>query len=177
MKKAAVAVENRFMSRTNCPFKCFGLEPAVDIDQADLDQRYYLLQQAIHPDHFSNRSLAERTIAAEKSAEINAAYQQLHHPIERLWAFLAANGIQVDREANINNNPTLIAQVFELQEQSFEITSDEERANFIDHLQTLMTKAYQDFEVYVKERCITEAITTLHWLIYLDKLMKETVGK
>lgn len=173
MRKVGAAVVNLSMSKALCPFKCLGLIPTIHIDSQELTQRFYLLQQAVHPDRFVKSSVAEKAIAAEKSSEINAAYQCLQHPVERLWAFLATKGIPVDRASNINNNPALVAQVFELQEQALGLSTQKERQGFLQQLQMQMADEIKNFENLLEDQKTEQAITILHLLTYLYKLIRE----
>ncbi len=170
MKKVVVDVVNLSMSKPINPFVLFGLNPHAEIDLAQLDQIYFSLQQAVHPDRFTNRSINEKLAAAEKSAGVNAAYETLKHPIERLWCILEACGIHVDRQQNINNNPELVEKVFELQEQLIEANSVLKQQAFNQQLQEILDQESQEFSAFIQAKNFETAVQKLYWMTYVYKI-------
>lgn len=56
--------------------------PALEVEA--LKERFLKLSSAVHPDRFHHASEAERQAATERYAELNAAFQCLSEPKERL---------------------------------------------------------------------------------------------
>jgi molecular chaperone HscB len=160
----------------SCPFACFGLTPAADIDLAVLDERYYTLQQAVHPDRFAASSLAERTAAAAKCAELNVAYARLKHPIERLWALLEAQGVRIDREKNMNTDPDVVEKIFELREEMQKIQTVAVQQTFLNKLETMLKIEQQNFMTLFAEKQFNAAVLHVHWMSYLYKMMMEVAA-
>ncbi len=70
---------------------CFALlgEPRRPwLDPESIKQKFLALSSKLHPDRMHNASAAERADAQQRFAEINAAYNRLHDPKERLLHLL-----------------------------------------------------------------------------------------
>ena len=176
MKKAHVVVGNRSMfdnSNTMCPFTCFGMAPTLTIDLEALDKKYFLLQQTVHPDRIMHLGLVEKSAATARAAVINQAYALLKHPIERLWCYLAACGIAIDRQKNINNEPALMAKVFALQEEMADIETAHDQHHFIENVKAQFDHAQQEFEQAVAQNIPQDMVRVLHWMTYLHKTLQK----
>ena len=64
-------------------FSFLGLPRKLNIDAADLEQRYRALSRQFHPDYFYNATAAERRVSVERSSYLNDAYRTLKSPISR----------------------------------------------------------------------------------------------
>ena len=105
----------------------------MNIDAADLEQRYRALSRQLHPDYFQNASAAERRLSLERSSYLNDAYRTLRNPISRIEYLLKLEGLsseaRVDQrakeEASGNASqkvpPALLEEVFALNEELDEI--------------------------------------------------------
>ncbi|KAJ1835600.1 molecular chaperone [Coemansia sp. RSA 2706] len=76
-----------------------GGPPTFDVDTAQLRRSFLRLQQAVHPDSFSQRAAAERQLADAQSAWINEAYATLRDPLARAHYLLRLRGRAVGEEA------------------------------------------------------------------------------
>ena len=54
-------------------FARFGLDPRFDVDEADLQQRYFAHQRVLHPDRFAGKSERERTISMFLNSLLHAS--------------------------------------------------------------------------------------------------------
>ena len=61
-------------------FELFGLEPALHLDQKDLEQRYFRLSRQWHPDLFARKSATQQQEALDQTAQLNDAYRTLKKP-------------------------------------------------------------------------------------------------
>ena len=65
------------------PFEIIGMEPGIDINEEDLEERYLRLSRDYHPD-FNQGLAAEQQVAMlTRSAELNDAYRLLRNPWSR----------------------------------------------------------------------------------------------
>lgn len=64
-------------------FTCLGLSRRLNIDQHQLETKFYKLSRAFHPDFYQNKSDAEQAISLGNSALLNTAYRTLKDPIQR----------------------------------------------------------------------------------------------
>jgi len=96
-------------------FALFRLDPAIDVNAADLEGRFRGLQKTLHPDKYAQSSPAERDYSAANSALVNVAYQTLRDPMDRLKYVLLLEGVDVLGETSAAD-PVLLMEVMELRE-------------------------------------------------------------
>lgn len=113
MKKAAVAVGNRFMYKD--PFALFGMPITVFIHQATLNQRYHEMMQDLHPDQFSGEDAFMKKSAEQIAAFANNAYHILRSPLKCADAAILAKGWQLPNEQT-TADPILLMEMMELQD-------------------------------------------------------------
>jgi molecular chaperone HscB len=65
-------------------FSFLGVPRKLNLDLADLEQRFRALSRQFHPDYFYNATPAERRASLERSSYLNDAYRTLRQPITRL---------------------------------------------------------------------------------------------
>ncbi len=94
-------------------FRLLRLEQDFSLDPTTLESAYFAAQRQYHPDRFVNKSAEEKLAAAQKSADINEAYNTLKHPLSRAQHLLALSGINALEGAD---NATLM-EMMELREQ------------------------------------------------------------
>ncbi len=61
-----------------------GVPRKLNLDLADLEQRFRALSRQFHPDYFYNAPPAERRASLERSSYLNDAYRTLKHPVSRV---------------------------------------------------------------------------------------------
>ncbi len=92
-------------------FRFFDLPEHLNIDLADLEQRYYALSRKWHPDRYARKSATERNEAEQNTALLNDAYRTLRDPLRRAEYVLSENGLAAAQQAA---PPDLLKEVFEL---------------------------------------------------------------
>jgi molecular chaperone HscB len=117
------------LSRQGDYFSFLGLPRKLNIDAADLEQRFRALSRQFHPDFFYNATPAERRASLERSSYLNDAYRTLRQPISRIEYLLKLEGLGASgpSEASKQVPPGLLEEVFALNEELDEIR--ELRAN------------------------------------------------
>jgi len=110
-------------------FSFLGLPRKLNIDPADLEQRFRALSRQFHPDYFYNAAPAERRASLERSSYLNDAYRTVRQPIARVEYLLQLEGLapRSPEEAGKQVPPALLEEVFALNEELDEIR--ELRAN------------------------------------------------
>jgi molecular chaperone HscB len=99
-------------------FERLGLTPEFAVDAKALEQSYFALQRAAHPDRQIGKSEAERIAAIEISMAANEAYDALKNPLTRAEHLLALAGIRVNSEEDtVPPAPALLMEMMELREQ------------------------------------------------------------
>jgi molecular chaperone HscB len=104
-------------------FSFLGLPRKLNIDAADLEQRYRALSRQLHPDYFQNASAAERRLSLERSSYLNDAYRTLKNPINRIEYLLKLEDM-MERDGRNGSQkvpPALLEEVFALNEELDEI--------------------------------------------------------
>jgi molecular chaperone HscB len=104
-------------------FSFLGLVRKINIDGADLEQRFRALSRQFHPDYFYNATPAERRASLERSSYLNDAYRTLRNPVTRIEYLLALEGFAPKRpeEAGKEVPAALLEEVFALNEALDEI--------------------------------------------------------
>lgn len=103
-------------------FAFLGVPRKLNLDLADLEQRFRALSRQFHPDFFYNASPAERRASLERSSYLNDAYRTLKQPISRIAYLLELEGAwtPADRSghgASTLAPPALLEEVFSLNEE------------------------------------------------------------
>jgi molecular chaperone HscB len=105
-------------------FAFLGVPRKLNLDVADLEQRFRALSRQFHPDYFYNATPAERRASLERSSYLNDAYRTLRQPILRLEYLLSLEGMNrrsaSAEAATAPDNkvpPALLEEVFSLNEE------------------------------------------------------------
>jgi molecular chaperone HscB len=108
-------------------FTFLGVPRKLNLDAADLEQRFRALSRQFHPDYFYNAPLAERRASLERSSYLNDAYRTLKQPIARIAYLLELEGVLTPADkaegsaASKLVPPALLEEVFALNEELDEV--------------------------------------------------------
>src|SRR5205814_2139685 len=104
-------------------FTFFGLPRKLNLDAADLEQRFRALSRLFHPDYFYNATPAERRASLERSSYLNDGYRTLRQPAARIEYLLSLEGMSPARgeDRTVRVPPALLEEVFALNEELDEI--------------------------------------------------------
>jgi len=104
-------------------FTFFGLPRRLNIEPADLEQRFRTLSRQFHPDYFYNATPPERRASLERSSYLNDAYRTLRQPASRIEYLLKLEGLGAQGPADASKQvpPGLLEEVFALNEELDEI--------------------------------------------------------
>ena len=113
------------LARQGDYFSFLGVPRKLNLDVADLEQRFRALSRQFHPDYFYNATPAERRASLERSSYLNDAYRTLRQPIPRVEYLLSVEGMdrrrseRGDAAAEPDNKvpPALLEEVFALNEE------------------------------------------------------------
>ena len=73
-------------------FAFLGVPRKLNLDAADLEQRFRTLSRQFHPDYFYNATPVERRASLERSSYLNDAYRTLKNPVARVEYLLGLEG-------------------------------------------------------------------------------------
>ncbi len=104
-------------------FAFLGLPRKLNIDSADLEERFRGLSRLFHPDYFYNATPAERRASLERSSYLNDAYRTLKQPVGRVEYLLQLEGLAAGGPQAVSKQvpPALLEEVFALNEELDEI--------------------------------------------------------
>ncbi len=107
-------------------FSLLSIPETFEIDPAQLEAAYFREQRNFHPDRFVGKSGPERQQAAQRSVDINQAYQTLKAPLSRAQYMLAGQGIMVGGDKDsVKPSQALLIEIMELRERIEEISGSQ----------------------------------------------------
>jgi molecular chaperone HscB len=116
------------LARQGDYFLFLGVPRKLNLDPAELEQKFRSLSRQFHPDYFYNAPSAERIASLERSSYLNDAYRTLRDATARIGYLLEVEGFgaaPVQSAANANAKvevPTsLLEEVFALNEELDEV--------------------------------------------------------
>lgn len=109
-------------------FDFFGLPRQLELDEGDLQKKFYELSRKFHPDRFARGTPAEQQEALEATSILNDGYRILRDPVQRAEYLLKQNGFDIGEQRSKDVPPELLEEVFELNEQLEELRSGHEDA-------------------------------------------------
>jgi molecular chaperone HscB len=101
-------------------FSFLGLPRRLNLEPAELENRFRALSRQFHPDYFYNATPAERRASLERSSYLNDAYRTLKQPVARVEYLLQLEGFAAAESGN-KVPPALLEEVFALNEELDEI--------------------------------------------------------
>ena len=88
----------RTTTTTEDYFKLFKIKRSFDIDPSELKRNFTQLQRVLHPDKFVTKSLEEQETSADKSSQVNQAFNTLKNPHSRGLYLLSLSGVEVKED-------------------------------------------------------------------------------
>lgn len=145
-------------------FSLLGIAPGFDIDLAALELAYFAAQRQYHPDRFVEKSEKEKLTAAQRSADINAAYQTLKEPLSRAQYLLKQQGVIVGTDHDtVKPSHALLTEVMEWREEEIGATKLQ------DLRQQSIAKITEHYKNAVWEKMAQEALR----LGYIEKTLSD----
>ena len=132
-------------------FTCLGLPRRLNIEAAEIENKFYEMSRSFHPDFFQTKTETERAISLGNSALLNTAYRTLKDPIQRAEYLLR---LEAGSAKDIRNSPPadLFEEILALQEdlETFREASDARSSS--ETLQPLRAKLQADRELLERRR-------------------------
>jgi len=131
-------------------FKLLGIEQRYTLDEVALramKKRARDLQKQYHPDRLIGSTQQEQRLAAQFSAQVNAAIQTMKDPVLRAIHLLDVIGIQLDQSQHTIQDAEFLMQQMQMRESlEHAIVSDDRIA-----LENLLASVKQQFEEIQKQ--------------------------
>ena len=158
-------------------FELFGLQPAFDLPQADLDDRFRRYQAAVHPDRYAGGSDAERRLALHLAANGNEAYRVLSDPTSRAAYLCEINAAPIDAERNTAMPADFLMRQLEWREAIDEVREEAGREAALELAAQLDAERNRTLgqvrELIDDRQEFREAATLVRQLMFYDKLQSE----
>ena len=134
-------------------FTCLGVPRRLNIDQSQLEAKFYELSRVFHPDFYQNKTETEQTISLANSAMLNTAYRTLRDPIQRAEYLLS---LEAGAAKEIRTAPPadLFEEILELQENLDEYRAADQSSG---EGQALRTRLQSDRETLERRQRDMEA--------------------
>ena len=129
-------------------FAYLGFPRRLTIDAQELEKHFRDLSRKFHPDYYYNAAPAERLASLERSSYLNDAYRALKNPVSRVEHLLAIEGLPPARseEGTAKVPPSLLEEVFALNEELDEIRELRESGTGPDRLRARLASARQPID-------------------------------
>lgn len=127
-------------------FEVFDLPRKLQIDEDELQRRFYELSRRVHPDFYQTATPAEQARSLERSAVINRAYRTLRDVVSRVEYLIQLEEGRETREGDSGLKPQppmdLLEEMLEIQEALQEAKAgglDEPTRKRLGEVQTRLT--------------------------------------
>ncbi len=166
-------------------FRFMGLEPRLNLDMADLQQRFYTLSRLLHPDRFTRATPTEQQYSLEATAILNDAYRVLRDPVLRAEYILKEAGFDNGGRSKQSAPPELLQEVFELNMALEELRGgdptvrpqlEQARARFLDmrrELDESLAGLFADYDAKASRDCLAAIRRLLDRRKYVQNLINE----
>lgn len=165
------------MDMTQNYFELLGLEPAYELDQALLSERYRALQKQWHPDRFAHLSDRERRLAVQYTAHLNEAFATLKSPLRRAQYLLLLAGRDTFGEHTGQLDPLFLMEQMELRERLADATDADDPEDELERLGATAESALRDlqteFVTLYSQSDLDGAETVVHKMQFMTKLQRE----
>lgn len=152
------------------PFEIIGLEPGIDINDEDLEERYLRLSREYHPD-FNQGLAAEQQVAMlTRAAELNDAYRLLRNPWSRAETTLTTLDPEA-MEATKTLQSDFLMEAMEMREEVDDATPDRWPA-MQTNLTDQVSEYLQKINAAINTDQLREAAILIHQSNYYRKALE-----
>ena len=151
-------------------FKLMGLSETFDLDLDELENAYLKLQQVFHPDKYSQLSDEEIKYSTLLSSMINEAYQKLNSSISRATILLKLNGFNPHSEDKSFNDPEVLEEIMDIQNEFLKADSYEQKKLSIQKLNLKISETRENLSTSFKKKEYQIANKLNVKLSYLEKI-------
>ena len=105
-------------------FELFEIPVQLQVDKSVLPRKYFELSRRYHPDFFVNGTDEEQSLALERSALLNKAFQTFQHPDDTIRYVLSLKGM-LEEEEKFTLPPEFLMEVMEINESMMEMEEED----------------------------------------------------
>lgn len=158
-------------------FSLFQLPANFEVDLQQLAERFRQLQRDCHPDRYASGSAQDKRLAEQLSSRVNEAYQTLKSPVRRAHYLLSLQGVEIDPQQTIGNDPAFLMHQMSIREQLSALKHDSGAEQRLDHLRqemdTLIDHQCEEFVQAWSADQLEQASKAAIKMQFLDKLEQE----
>jgi len=151
-------------------FKLLGISEKFDLDLEELENAYLKLQRLFHPDKYSQLSNQEIKYSTLLSSMINEAYQKLHSSISRASILLKLNGFNSHSEDQSFNDPEVLEEIMDIQNNFLEAENSEQKKSSIQNLNRKIRETMNNLSISFNNKEYEVANKLNIKLSYLEKI-------
>ena len=151
-------------------FKLFGIPEKFDLNLEELEIAYLKLQRLFHPDKYSQLSDQEIKHSTLLSSMINEAYQKLNSSISRASILLKLNGFNSHSEDQSFNDPEVLEEIMDIQNNFLEAENLEQKKTSIQKLNRKISETMNNLSISFKKKEYEVANRLNIKLSYLEKI-------
>ena len=156
------------------PFEILGIEPAFEVDETLIEQRYFASQAIAHPDRFASATKLDGIAAGDSSARLNQAYEALKSPVRRAEVLIQlVSGTVPGRDGALIQDPEALAEAMELREELAACDRPDILADFRKTLEARLVECQRDFSNAWTARNTDHMQKIYVHLTYLHKVREE----
>jgi len=115
-------------------FELFEVPVSYELNLEDVQLKYTVLQQAVHPDKFANASDQEKRLSMQQTSHVNDAFQTLKDPVLRAVYLLKLKGVDVNLENETTMDMEFLMQQMEMREVLADIKAYDNPLDKLDEL-------------------------------------------
>lgn len=154
-------------------FQTFGLPYDITIDLEKLELKYYDLQSKLHPDRFIDSTPEESYFSQIHSSNLNLSFEKLKDTVARSNELLKILGFNFDKEEKSFNDIETLNEIMELQNEAENISTEEERTNFISMVDSKISNLYKKLNNSFRNKKLENANKLNIKISYLLKIIKD----
>ena len=157
----------------------------LNLDQDDLQRRFYDLSRLLHPDRFMAKAELERQYSLDATSILNDAYRTLRDPVRRAQYVLAQEGFDIGEQRSRDVPPELLEEVFELNMALEEMRAGDDSArpqlesaekNFTGMLQAIdceLQTLFTGYDANPRRETLAQIRSVLNRRKYIQNLINE----
>jgi molecular chaperone HscB len=158
-------------------FDYFGLPQTYNLNEKDLEERYFALQRQVHPDRFTNRTITEKLYSSQHSTLANEAYKTLKVPLKRVVYLLQILGRDVHNEdGKTISNPELLSEVMSMHENLMTMSTDNEKLKVKKQVKEKILLSEAKISNFFENNELDHAVNESFRLKYLYKFSDDISG-
>lgn len=157
------------------PFEILGLQPGVEINEAELEDRYLGLSREHHPDFNQGLDTDEEVAMLTRSAELNDAYHLLRDPWSRAESTLRVLEPSA-MDATKELCPMFLMEAMEVRAEVDDASPDQ-WTSLRSTVQHRVEQYFKDVATHLADGSYREAATLLHQSNYYRKALSSLISK